>query len=131
MKKIVMTREIRRAYYLKRKGNTSRSKPKVPYCGGCSDLTKRRPIVNFIKPGEECYEVHFANGGVGYYHLDHVADTVKSLDVDKWIGIDEFIKTQVDKQFSDKQIMAEIARQFNCSHTTAWRRLRGFKTKLP
>lgn len=137
-----MTREIRRAYYQKRKGNTSRSKPKTPYCGICSDLTKQRPIVNHLHAGDECYEVHYANGGIGYYHTDCMDNpkdpsqqmkiaNIKSLDVDHWNGVEDFIKPLVDRKLADKQIIAEIERQFNCSHTTAWRRLREFNTQIP
>jgi len=136
MKKIVMTREIRKWFRLTRKG-TSKLKPKYPYCGICSNVKLRRPIVNFIHNGEECYEVHFANNGIGYYHTSCMegnspkVQTIKSLDVDKWNGVEGFIKTQVDRKLADKQIIEQIATEFNCSHITAWRKLRAFKTNLP
>jgi len=138
MRKIIMTREIRRAFYQKRKGNTGRNKPKLPYCKICSDLTKqRRRVVNYLHAGDEVYEVHFANGGISYYHVDcmdrnsSIAQTIKSLDVDKWNGLEEFIRTQVDRKLGDKHIIHQIAEQFNSSYTTAWRRLREFKMNLP
>ena len=106
-------------------------------CGICSERRLHRPVINYIHAGEECYEVHFANSGIAYYHVACMegdrpkVQTIKSLDVDKWNGIDKFIESRMCNNQSDSQIMGEIATEFKCSHTTAWRRLREFKTKIP
>ena len=104
-----------------------------------------------LRAGQEVYVVTYPNGTVGYYHVLCV-DRLKELrekqvdnsfgflfeieeilryDIDKWRGVQDFIKPLVQKEHSKQHIIAEIMTRFNCSHTTAWRKLRAFNKNLP
>jgi len=160
MKKVVMTQEIiddfkQRHMHRPDKWQTAFS------CKLCRQLWRaslqnlaeywqQHPRATF-KAEQEVYEVTYPNGTVGYYHVLCV-DRLRELcerkgkdvpyfcmeleqifryDIDKWRGVKAFIKPLVEKKLSDKQVIAEIALRFNCSHTTAWRKLRAFHNNLP
>ena len=108
---------------------------------------------NYFKDGQEVYEVTYPNGQIGYYHVLCV-DKLRELsrdkklvktypfyfiqledilryDIDRWQGINTFIKDSVDKNQTDKQVIANVMSRFDCGHTTAWRKLRAFRNKTP
>lgn len=160
MKKMVMTQEIiddfkRRHLHIPEKWQTAFS------CKLCRSLWRasREGLAEYwqdrlrasFEDGQEVYAVTYPNGTVGYYHVLCV-DRLKCLcvkvdgtmpyycmeieqimryDVDRWSGVETFIKPLVEKELSDKQIIAEIAVRFNCSYITAWRKLRAFNKNLP
>jgi len=141
MQKIVMTREIRREWYNKRIGATSLKRPKFPFCSICSRLGRYGGAI-YLKSGEEVYLVEYPNGTHGYYHVEcmnnpktpdqqaHV-ERIKILDIDHWRDIDSFIKGLVEKKLGERQTIEQIVEQFECSYTTAWRRLRAYQKKFP
>jgi len=83
--------------------------------------------------------VTYPNGQKGFYHTKCIDDPPERMDqkimvenilrydVDKWNGLEDFIKNLVQKRVSDKKIRAKIKERFNCSPTSAWRRLREFQ----
>ena len=132
MKKIVMTRELFRAYYARRKGKSREFRPKYPFCAICSDLDHWK--AKTIRIGEPCYEVHYTSGGLGYYHVECLdngsahAEKVIRLDKDRWHGLNDFIKRLVgNNTLKDAQIIQAIATRYNCGKVTAWRKLKDFR----
>jgi len=117
---------------------------------GLAEYWQQWPRATF-KAGQKVFVATYPNGTVGYYHVvcldrlrtllekqDANADsylfTIREIlryDIDKWRGVEDFIKPLVKKERTNKDIITEIASRFNCSSTTAWRKLRAFNNNLP
>ena len=146
MKKVVMTQDMIDAYFSRMKDR--KLDPNYPFCRICSNLVFFRgkklsvkSTINYFHAGETVYQVTYPNGTKGFYHIECVdapkredqkimVEDILRYDVDKWNGLEDFIKGLVEKKVSDKQIITETSLKFNCSYTTAWRRLREFKSRM-
>ena len=149
MKKTVVTHEILDDYHERKKGREE-YEPTHLFCPLCSRWRLRRrtvytewerknfrPVVNFFKVGDEVIMVQYPNGAKGYYHVTCFEDpknakaveNILRLDVDKWNGVNNFIRTLVEKKLSDKQIIAEICSKYRCSYSSGYRRLRQFRSQ--
>lgn len=145
MKKMVMTQEMIQNYFSRMKDR--RLHPDYPFCKICSNIVlfrgkkiSAKSTINFFQEGETVYEVTYPNGEKGFYHtkciddaerMDHkiMVENILRYDVDKWNGLEDFVKNLVQKKVSDKKIRAKIKERFDCSPVTAWRRLREFQAK--
>lgn len=149
MKKVVMTQDMIEAYFSRMKDR--KFDPNKPFCRICSCVPGDKSNARFMHPesirinyfhvGETVYEVTYPNGQKGFYHIGCMDDPKREdqkimvedilrYDVDKWKGVEDFIGSLVEKKVSDKQIITEVGLKFNCSYTTAWRRLRDFKSRM-
>jgi hypothetical protein len=144
MKKVVMTKQMVQDYFSRMKDR--KSDPNYPFCRICSKIVffrgkhiSAKSDLKYFHVGETVYQVTYPNGQKGFYHIACVdgpqrkdrqmmVEEILRYDVDKWNGLEDFIRDLVEKKTSDKQIIEEVGLKFNCSRTTAWRRLRRFKS---
>jgi len=144
MKKVFMTKQMVQEYFSRMKDR--KFDPNYPFCRICSKivffkgkLISAKSDLKYFHVGETVYQVTYPNGQKGFYHIACVdgpqrvdqkimVEEILRYDVDKWNDLEDFIRSLVEKKLSDKQIIAEVGLKFNCSHTTAWRKLRNFKS---
>jgi len=142
MKKAVITQAMIDAYFSRMKDR--KFDPNYPFCRICSRVPRDGCIgnieVNYFNVGETVYEVTYPNGTKGFYHIKCVDDPermdqkirvedILRYDVDKWNGMEDFIKNLLEKKLPDKKAIARIMKRFNCSYTTGWRRLNQFRNR--
>lgn len=142
MKRVVMTKEIIKYWnILHREAHWT---PHKPYCKLCSNLFFRRghlvrskSEIKYFAEGEPVYKVEFANRTVGYYHVECIdnpkdkwmrrkVETICNLDVDKWLELENFLKELSAQNLSKRQMIDKVKVEFNCSHSTAWRKVSAF-----
>jgi len=159
MKKTIMTQEIIDKFNKSQEKRLPKHRVAFT-CKLCPDLfnASQNGLVEYWQPSfqpvfkadQEVYAVTYPNGTTGYYHIQcmdrlrklHVQygekqpfyfmtlENILRLDVDKWQEINTFIETLIEKKLSDKHIIEAISSKFECSHTTAWRRLRYYQKRL-
>lgn len=145
MKKVVMTQEMIQDYFLRMEPR--RFDPNYPFCKICSHIIFVRgkqisanSTIKYFQAEETVYQVTYPNGQKGFYHVKCIDDperidqkimveNILRYDIDKWNGLKDFIENLVEKKVSDKKIRAKIKERFNCSPTSAWRRLREYQGK--
>lgn len=139
MQKVTVTKEMIQNYFSRMKGRNF--DPNHPFCRICSTISfsGKKPLeINYFCVGETVYRVTYPNGQKGFYHVSCIdapegmhqkimVEEILRLDVDKWNGLEDFITELVEKNFTDKKVISRIQERFNCSHSTAWRRLGQFK----
>ena len=146
MKKVIMTKQMIQNYFSRMKDR--KFDPNYPFCKICSKIVFFRgkhisvkSDLKYFEVEETVYQVTYPNGTKGFYHVSCIeapqtmdqkirVEDILRMDIDKWNGLEDFIRDLVEKKVSDKQIMAEVGLKFNCSYTTAWRRLRHFKSRI-